>query len=342
MSRETRSRRAPTLEDVAARAGVSRATASRVVNEDPRVRPRAREAVAAAVAELGYRPNRAARSLVTREADSIAVVVPEAEDRVFGDPFFAAMLGGITQALADSPAQVLLAMGRRGQGGEKIEKYLRGGYTDGAIVVSHHRDDRIGEVLRETQLPAVYVGRPAGEPRLPFVDVDNHAGGRLAAEHLIAQGRRRLATIAGPQDMTPGADRLAGWREGLAEAGISTDPHEDLTEVGDFTAASGGEAMQRLLALSPELDGVFAASDLMAVSAVHALQAAGRRVPEDVAVVGFDDSSAAALCRPPLTTVLNPVAALATTAVDMLLRLMEGGEAQSVLIDTELVRRTSA
>lgn len=331
MSSQTRSRRAPTLEDVAARAGVSRATASRVINEDPRVRPRAREAVADAVAELGYRPNRAARSLVTRDADSIAVVVPEAEERVFSDPFFAAMLGAVTRALADFPVQVLLAMGRPGQGGEKIEKYLRGGYTDGAIVVSHHRDDRIGKVLHETRLPAVFVGRPAGEPSLPFVDVDNTAGGRMAAEHLIAQGRRRLATVAGPQDMAPGSDRLAGWRDALSQAGLwpaaPGRPEGGLVEVGDFTAASGGEAMSRLLARQEDLDGVFVASDLMAVAAVHELQATGRRVPEDVAVIGFDDTQAAALCRPPLTTVLNPVSALATTAVEMLLRLMGGGAA---------------
>ncbi|MFD5822199.1 LacI family DNA-binding transcriptional regulator [Nesterenkonia xinjiangensis] len=338
MSRETGGRRAPTLEDVAARAGVSRATASRVVNEDLRVRPAAREAVLDAVAELGYRPNRAARSLVTREAGSIAVVVPEAEDRVFRDPFFASLLVSITQALADSTVQVLLAMGRPGDGCRKIEKYLRGGGTDGAIVVSHHQDEEIWRALRETRLPAVHVGRPqAGGAGLPYVDMDNEAGGALAAEHLISRGRRRIGTIAGPQDMAPGADRLSGWRRAMRAAGLA----DDLVEIADFSAESGGERMRRLLRREKGLDAVFVASDLMAVAAIHEIQAAGLQVPEQIAVVGFDDSQAASLSRPSLTTVRNPVDSLATTAVDMLLRLMQGEEAKSVVLDTQLVRRAS-
>lgn len=331
-------KRLPTLEDVAARAGVSRATASRVVNMDPRVGRAAREAVQTAVTELGYRPNRNARSLVRPEPDSIAVVVPEAEDRVFTDPFFASLLASITQSLADSPVQVLLAMGQPGNS-LKIERYLRGGYTDGAIVVSHHRDDHIWQVLTETRLPAVYVGRPyVGDVGIPYVDVNNHAGGRLAAEHLVTAGRRRIGTITGAMDMAAGEDRLAGWRQGLQEAGLP----DDLVEHGDFSSESGAQAVARLLARQPELDGLFVASDLMAVAAIHELQGRGIRVPEDVAVVGFDDSQAAQLTRPPLTTVQNPVAQMATTAVSMLMGLLEEQPASSVVLETELVHRASA
>ncbi len=331
-------RRLPTLEDVAARAGVSRATASRAVNLDPRVRQQSRVAVEAAVSELGYRPNRAARSLVNREADSIAVVVPEAEDRVFADPFFAAMLASITQRLADSPVQVLLAMGQPGDGREKIERYLRGGYTDGAIIVSHHRDDDLSDVLHETKLPAVYVGRPyAGDVGIPYVDVDNGSGAALAAEHLIAQGRRRLATIAGPQDMAAGADRLAGWSAALRAAGLDA----GLVEYGDFSSSSGAAAMQRLLETAPDLDAVFVASDLMAVAAMHEVQSRGIAVPEQIAMVGFDDTHAAQLTRPPLTTVINPVGELAGRAVDLLMEMMNGESVDPVVLQTELVRRTS-
>lgn len=330
-------RRLPTLEDVAARAGVSRATASRAVNLDPRVRSQSRLAVEAAVTELGYRPNRAARSLVIQEVDSIAVVVPEAEDRVFADPFFASMLASITQRLADSPVQVLLAMGQPG-GRQKIERYLRGGYTDGAIIVSHHRDDDLSGVLHETKLPAVYVGRPyAGDVGIPWVDVDNNLGATLAAEHLIGLGRRRLATIAGPQDMAAGSDRLAGWRAALDGAGLDS----DLVEFGDFTSASGAAAMERLLERAPELDGVFVASDLMAVAAMHEMQSRGIAVPEQIAVVGFDDSHAAQLTRPPLTTVINPVGELAGRAVDLLLQLMKGEAVDPVVLQTQMVKRTS-
>ena len=331
-------RRLPTLEDVAAKAGVSRATASRAVNLDPRVKAQSRIAVEAAVFELGYRPNRAARSLVNQEIDSIAVVVPEAEDRVFADPFFEAMLASITQRLSDSPVQVLLAMGQPGQGRQKIERYLRGGYTDGAIIVSHHRDDDLASVLHETKLPAVYVGRPyAGDVGIPYVDVDNSSGAALAAEHLLAQGRRRLATIAGPQDMAAGADRLAGWSAALRRAGLDA----SLVEYGDFSAASGASAMERLLETAPDIDAVFVASDLMAVAAMHEVQSRGISVPEQIAVVGFDDTHAAQLTRPPLTTVINPVGELAGRAVDLLLQLMNGDTVEPVLLQTAMVKRTS-
>ncbi|WP_150463220.1 LacI family DNA-binding transcriptional regulator [Nesterenkonia ebinurensis] len=332
-------KRLPTLEDVAARAGVSRATASRVVNADPRVGRLAREAVQEAIVELGYRPNRNARSLVRPEVDSIAVVVPEAEETVFSDPFFAALLAAITQSLADSPVQVLLAMGQPGDS-QKIERYLRGGYTDGAIVVSHHKDDHIWQVLTATKLPAVYVGRPyAGDVGIPYVDVDNRAGGALAAQQLVSTGRRRIGTITGAMDMAASEDRLAGWREQLHSAGLDA----GLVEHGDFSAASGAVAIRRLLKREPQLDGVFVASDLMAVAAVHELQAAGRKVPEEIAVVGFDNSQAAELTRPPLTTVVNPVTALAGTAVKLLLRLLEEQPVESrVILETKLVRRASA
>lgn len=334
----TSDKRLPTLEDVAARAGVSRATASRVVNADSRVGRLAREAVQTAITDLGYRPNRNARSLVRPEADSIAVVVPEAEERVFADPFFASMLAAIAQSLADSPVQVLLAMGKPGNS-QKIERYLRGGYTDGAIVVSHHQDDHIWQVLQQTRLPAVYVGRPfVGEVDVPYVDVDNHSGGRLAAEYLIGMGRRRIATITGPQNMASGRDRLAGWREAMRAAGAM----DDLVEQGDYSTDSGRQAMGRLLERAPDVDGVFVASDLMAVSALHEIHEAGLRVPEEVAVVGFDNIQAAELTRPPLTTLLNPVTAMASTAVQMLLKLMGDEQAESVMLGTELIRRESA
>ncbi|WP_146340710.1 LacI family DNA-binding transcriptional regulator [Nesterenkonia sp. NBAIMH1] len=329
--------RQPTLEDVARQAGVSRATASRVVNQDPRVGLPARESVEAAILSLGYRPNRAARSLVRREADSIAVVVPEAEDRIFTDPFFSAILGAVYTKLADSPVQVLLAVAPPGKR-EKIERYLRGGYTDGAIIVSHHLDDGISEVLRETRLPSVYIGRPyAGDVGLPYVDVDNVRGAEMAVRRLVDGGRRRIATIAGPQDMAAASDRLEGFRRAMAEAGLE----DDLVEVGDFTAASGGECAVRLLERDPGLDAIFVASDLMAVPALQELQIRGVSVPEQVAVIGYDDSEVARLARPPLTTVEGRAAGLAHNAVEMLSDLMAGKTAESRLLSTNLVLRES-
>lgn len=329
---------APTLEDVATRAGVSRATASRVINADPRVREAARVAVHAAVDALGYRPNRAARSLVKRSADSIAVVVPESDERVFSDPFFSGTLRGVTQALAATPLQVVLVMGEVGDDDGRMARYLRGGHTDGAIVVSHHQDDNLWRVLEQTQLPSVFLGRPyADGARIPYVDVDNAAGARLATEHLVARGCRTIGTITGPQDMSAGRDRLRGWEEIVRTAGGSA----DLVEPGDFTAAGAAEAMRRLLARAPTLDGIFVASDLMAVAAIGELAAAGRKVPDDVAVVGYDDSSAATMSRPALTTVVNPISAMAGRAVDLLLRVMRGEDVEPQVLPTQLVVRES-
>lgn len=332
-------RPAPTLEDVAARAGVSRATASRVVNGDPRVREAARAAVNAAVAELSYRPNRAARRLVTRAADSIAVVVPESDERVFSDPFFSGTLRGVTRAVGNLPMQVVLVMGNPDDGDHRMERYLRGGHTDGAIVVSHHQNDNLWRVLAETQLPSVFLGRPyAEEARVPYVDVDNAAGAALAARHLIQRGCRRLGTVTGPLDMSAGQDRLQGWQEVLREAGLEV----DLVEHGDFTPAGGAEATRRLLQRCPDLDGLFAASDQMAVAAIGELGVAGRRVPDDVAVVGYDDSAAATMSRPALTTVVNPISEMASRAVDLLLRVMDGEAVDPAILPTGLVVRESA
>ena len=332
-------RRPPTLEDVAAHAGVSRATASRVVNADPRVRESARDAVTAAIAELGYLPNRAARSLVVREPDSVAVLIHEPDERIFADPFFSGMLRGVSHRLADTPLQMVLLMGEPARDADRMERYLRAGHTDGVIVVSAHRADSLVAALTETRLPTVFVGRPLTQDKaFAYVDVDNREGGRIAARRLVDRGCRRIATISGPTDMAAGIDRLEGWRDVLAEAGLRT----DWVENGDFTPQGGAEAMHRLLAAHPDLDGVFVASDLMAAAAMVELQAAGRRVPEDVALVGFDASAAASMTRPPLTTIANPVSEMAVRATELLLRLLRGEEVQPEVLPTRLVEGGTA
>lgn len=331
---------APTLEDVAARAGVSRATASRVVNADRKVSEQARERVQAAIADLGYSPNRAARSLVTRQADSIAVVIPESDARVFSDPFFAGTLHGIATALAKTELQMVLVMGQPDDDAGRMDRYLRGGHTDGAIITSHHRRDEFWQAAQASGLPVVFLGRPfTPVPGMPYVDVDNAHGAALAVRHLLEHGRRRIGTIAGPSDMVAGADRLAGWRREVRAAGLK----DDAVVHGDFTAAGGAAAMERLLANHPDLDGVFAASDTMAVGAIEVLGRSGRSVPEDVAVVGFDNTDAALECEPPLTTIVNPVGPMARQAVGLLLGLLDGDEVPAaVTLSTELVVRGSS
>ncbi len=332
----------PTLEEVAFAAGVSRSTASRAINGGAKVSPRAQAAVDDAIARLGYAPNRAARSLVTRRTDSIALVVPEPDERILADPFLAGTIRGVGNALAATELQLVLLIARPGDGQGRTLRYLAGGHVDGAIVVSHHRGDALEAALAGGGLPAVFVGRPFRyRAELVYVDVDNVEGARIATRRLIDAGRRRIVTIAGPKDMSPGLDRLAGWQLALVEAGAG--PRRSAVAHGDFTLAGGAAAMERLLAATPDLDAVFAASDLMAAGALGVLEAAGRRVPEDVAVIGFDDLGVATTTRPPLTTVRNPVEAMVRDAAGILLSLIAGGERPPGprIHDAELVGRES-
>ncbi len=331
----------PTLEEVAARAGVSRSTASRAINGGDRVSPGALAAVRTAVADLGYSPNRAARSLVTRRTDSIALVVPEPDELALSDPFVLAILQGLSSSLADSDVQVVLVIARPGQS-ERTVRFLQGGHVDGAVVVSHHRGGDLDPALAHLPLPLVFVGRPlVGEDLRPeqYVDTDNEGGAAQATRHLIARGRRRIATIAGPVDMSAGLERLTGWRRALAEAGRPV----DAVVHADFTSAGGQAAAHRLLDEHPDVDGIVAASDLIAVGAMAALAARGKRVPADVAVVGYDDLGVAADALPPLTTVVQPAVAMAQAAGARLLDLLAGGppRAPEVFPATLVVRASS-
>jgi DNA-binding LacI/PurR family transcriptional regulator len=331
----------PTLEEVADLAGVSRATASRAVNGGNRVSPHALAAVQAAVRTLGYSPNPAARSLVTRRTDSVAVVVPEPDERVFHDPFFARVLRGVNEILSERDLQLVLLMARPGEEETRLLRYLRKRHVDGVIVVSHHRSDHLADHLADLGLPCVFVGRPwTGADRVAYVDTDNLAGSRAATEVLVERGCRRIGTIAGPADMTAGVDRLEGWRLALGAAGLA----DDLVEHGNFTEEGGHEAARRLLATAPDLDGIVAASDLMAAGALTALAAAGRRVPDDVAVVGFDDVGSAERSEPPLTTMHNPIREMAEQATRLLLEQVDdtGRPLVRVVFPPALVRRSSA
>jgi DNA-binding LacI/PurR family transcriptional regulator len=335
-------RSSTTLEEVALLAGVSRATVSRVVNGSPRVSPDVRVDVQAAIERLGYVPNRAARSLVTRRSDSIAVVIAEPTGRLFSDPFFPRLLRGISSELAARDRQLILLMPESAAGEGRTADYLTAGHVDGALLVSLHADDPLPARLSAAGIPIVLVGRPPKGIRASFVDVDNRQGAHSAVAHLVAGGRRVVGTIAGPQDMAAGLDRLTGYREALADAGLAPDP--SLEVVGDFTQESGVEAMTRLLAARPDVDAVFAASDLMAAGALSALAAAGRRVPADVAVVGFDDSPVAMTTTPQLTSVRQPIEAMGHEVARLLVDAVEASDLvpRRVILATDLVQRASS
>lgn len=332
--------RRPTLEEVAAAAGVSRGTASRALTGGKNVSPRALEAVSRAAAELGYRPNLAARSLVLRRSGALGLVVSESWDRVFAQPYFADIVRGVNDELAESGTQLLLAIVRDAEERRQFVRFGAGIHLDGALLVSFATDDAFPEALETAGVPVVAAGR--GEHVRFSVDVDNRGGARRAVEHLIAHGRRRIATIAGPGELAVSTDRLEGWRDALAAAGL--DPSPELVEVGDYGEVSGRTAAERLLARVADIDGLFAASDLMAFGALDALRASGRSVPADVAVVGFDNVPAAGAVEPALTTVSQPVVETGREMTRLLLARLAGSAADDThtVLPTALVERASA
>ena len=333
---------APTLEEVARRAGVSRATVSRVINDSPKVSPEAREAVLEAVAELQYVPNQMARNLVRRRTDTLALVLSEPDTRLFSDPFFASIVRGVSAALADTERNLVLLTARDRREQEKVGRYVMQGHVDGVIFMSLHREDVLPEILDRTGIPVVLSGRPLNGRVVAYVDADNVGGGRTATELLLGAGRHAVGSVTGPADMVAGIDRHAGYRAAFDAAGIPV--RDDLVEAGDFTEQGGRRATEVLLARAPELDGLFVASDPMAVGALAALRAAGRRVPDDVAVVGFDDAELARDCDPPLTTVAQPLPEMARLMTDLLVARIEGtaGAHDHHVVPTTLVRRASA
>jgi DNA-binding LacI/PurR family transcriptional regulator len=331
--------RRPTVWAVAAAAGVSKTTVSRVLTGSPRVSAEARTAVERAIEALGYVPNRAARSLVTRRTDTIALIVSEPESRLFSEPFFAGTVRGINEELARTDfAFVLLSS----EGDiTRIERYVKNGHADGVILMSLHKQDPLLELLTRTRTPVVLSGRPFAGENVPYVDADNRAGAASAVRHLVERGRKRIVTIAGPEDMPVGLDRLDGFRDALPAANKRS--WRRMVAHGDFSEDSGERAMQELLRRVPDLDAVFAASDLMAVGALRALRAAGRKVPDDVAVVGFDDSHAARLTDPQLTTVRQQMEEIGRSLARLLLTQLSnpGKRPASLIVPTELVIRDS-
>lgn len=293
-----RRRRKPTLEQVARYAGVSRATVSRVVNGATTVDPAIREVVQRAVEDLNYVPNQAARALMTNRTDTLTLVAAETDTRVFGDPFFAQIVRGVSHELTGSPVRLTLSMTQTDDEIAALASYLAAGHSDGVLLISEHGGHHLGEQLFDAGIPVVIGGRPL-DPRLdvPYVDNDNTGAARRAAQYLKERGRTKVATITGPQDMSAGVDRLKGFAKGLGR-----DFRKGRVEFGDFTMSSGEVAAQRLLERHPDVDGIFVASDLMALGALSTLRRAGRRVPDDVAIVGFDDIELARMAEPSLTT----------------------------------------
>jgi DNA-binding LacI/PurR family transcriptional regulator len=331
-------RRRPTIDDVAKEAGVSRGTVSRVLNGGHWVSPDALVAVNAAIKRTGYRVNPHARSLATSRAHSVAFLLTETHDRLFEDPNFSVLVRGATTALAALDLSLVLIMAGTADEQRRASEFIGAGHVDGVLLVSAHRGGKsiIADII-ESGIPAIACGMPLGlERRMGYVTVDEEDGARQMTSYLRGIGRTRIGTIAGPQDTAGGIGRLKGFRDEMG-----ADLVEERVAYGDYSRDSGARAMRELLERDPQIDAVFVASDLMGAGAIAALHAAGRRIPEDVAVGGFDDSPIATSVDPALTTMRQPFERIAQEMVRLLVQLIEGERPAVISLPSELVVRAS-
>lgn len=329
----------PTIDEVARRAGVSRGTASRVINDAPHVSAVAREKVLRAIDELRFVPNRAARALVTQKHETVALAVSGTDTRHFAEhPFFSEVVVGIGAALAEADLELLLVLGATARNVDQQERRLSSHRVDGVMLLSLHGDDPLYAVVERSDVPSVVGGKPLAIEPKHYVDADNRGGARQAVEHLIHSGRTRIATITGPLDMDVGVARYAGYKDAMAAAELPA----NRVAHGDFGPDSAIRAMTRLLDEFPDLDAVFAASDSMASVVLNVLRDHGRRVPDDVAVIGFDDRPLGQHTSPPLTTVHQPIRTLGFEMARMLVALITGDQVSSIILPTRLVIRESA
>ena len=334
-----RPRRA-TIFDVAAEAKVSRGTVSRVLNGEPYVSDSSREAIEKAIEKVGYVRNMAARNLVTQSTRAIALIVHEPHSVFLEDPNIGAILLGTNDRLSESDYQLVCLIIGSDRDSSRIADYLRGGFVDGAIIVSAREHDPISAAIAQIGLPAVFVGHPSTEPDTPYVGIDNRGAARDITARLLQTGRTRVGMIAAALDRDSGAERLAGFRDALGDRF-----DENLViDIPLYSRTSGVEGMRELLRRAPDIDGIFASSDAIAAGAMDVLREHGRSIPGDVGIVGFDDSDWAMRCQPPLSTVRQPADLLGREAASVVLGIVNGTAPASLgtMLPTEIAWRDSA
>lgn len=332
------------LDDIAAKAGVSRSTVSRVINNERYVSDRTRQRVLAVIEQVGFTPNPAARALVTQRTHVIGVILPIVPAALFGDAYyFPFLLQGISKAVGNYDYSLLLWMGYDDENdGRFHQRIVNDRLMDGVIIASAAHDDFLIEHFLKIRKPFVLVERPVHYiDRISYVTVDNAHAAYIIVSHLVALGHRKIGMITGDLTISDGQDRLAGYRQALEAASIQVD--EELIIEGEFSLRAGYAGMRRLLEQRPDIEAVFAASDLIAQGILQALHEVGLKVPDDIALVGFDDLPTAQQISPPLTTIRQPTIEKGSEATSMLIELIESGDQQprSRILPTQLVIRES-
>ena len=328
----------PTMHDVARVAGVSHATVSRVLNGHTNVAPATARAVADAIITTGYVPNRAARSLRVQSTDTVVLVARENVNVFYTEPTLSPMASGANLRLSEHGYQMLLALVDDPRSAERVGSLIAGGSFDAAILVAMTNEDPLVARLMATNIPPVTASTPFPGSDIPSADTDNVGGARAITERLVATGRSKVVAIGGPSWAPVTPLRLDGFHQGARNAALGH------TTVDGWTLAAGERAMSELLQRYPDLDGVVAASDLLATGAIRVLNEAGRRVPQDVGVVGFDDAPAATLSDPPLSTVRSDARATGAALADLVVAQIRGRELpqRHLVIPNEVLWRESA
>jgi LacI family transcriptional regulator len=328
----------PTINDIAKRVGLSKASVSRALNGKEDVDPQTRKRVLELATQMGYVPSASARALSNGRSNCLGLLVP-----TLTWPWILEVLRGVAEEIERSGYSLILYTTTDGEDSERafMSQVVPAGAVDGlALVIPYGMLEYI-ERLAKGGLPVVVVDDRGHYPDLPTVATTNIEGGRSATRHLIEQGRRRIAMLNGPHDFGCNRDRLEGYKSTLEEAGLEVDLRRIVDS--DFKEEGGAAAMATLLAADPRLDAVFAANDVMAFGAMRTLRKMGRRVPDDVAVVGFDDIPASAMTHPPLTTVRQPLYEMGRAAAVMVMAAVRGESiAKRVELPTTLVVRDSS
>lgn len=329
-----------TIKDVAKLANVSPSTVSRVVANSSRISEETKRRVRVALDELNYHPNAFARGLVTNTTGAIGILIPPAMNEFFINPFFAEWMSGVSQVAREQGLDTVLSTSARSEE-EVLDRMIRGKRVDGVLLLGSRRSDPVIRYVLDHEVPAVLLGRPADSEPIAHVNNDNVTAAYVATKHLLALGHERIGFLGGSEELLVTVDRVTGYRKALAEAGIAQD---DRMEVSSFFLEQGGYlGMMRLMALNDRPTAVLAADDVLAFGAMRAAAELGYALPDELAIVGFNDIRLAEIANPSLTSVRVHMQELGIAAANLLREQIRSGSnaAKSETIDFELIIRKS-